>query len=96
MPIYEYRCLDGEDFEVILPMGQAPDVLACPTCLAMATRRMSAPTLSLAGSSAYKLIDSADRSAYEPTVVDSRTPGTRSGKSTRITTNPLHQKLPRP
>ncbi|TFB91656.1 FmdB family zinc ribbon protein [Cryobacterium sp. HLT2-28] len=96
MPIYEYRCAEGQEFEVILPMGLAPDLLSCPTCQGTAKRRMSAPTLSLAGTSAYKLIDSANRSAHEPTVVDSRIPGVRAGTPQLITTNPLHRKLPRP
>lgn len=96
MPLYEYRCPDCSVFELMLPMGSAPQVAPCPTCQGDAGRRMSAPNLSQTGSSAFQLIDSANRSAHEPTVVESRIPGARTGKTQRFTSNPLHQKLPRP
>ncbi|MFO7690121.1 MAG: zinc ribbon domain-containing protein [Cryobacterium sp.] len=96
MPLYEYTCPDCSPFELLLPMGSAPAVTACPACAGDARRRMSAPNLSRAGSATFQLIDSANRSAHEPTVVESRLPGVRTGQSQRFTTNPLHQKLPRP
>lgn len=96
MPIYEYRCADCADFELLLPIGTAPNVAACPTCQGDARRRITAPHLSRTGSSTYQLIDAANRSAHEPDVVDSTKPGVRTGKTQRYTTNPLHQKLPRP
>ncbi|TFC81318.1 zinc ribbon domain-containing protein [Cryobacterium cheniae] len=96
MPIYEFRCADCPDFELILPMGTAPDVTACPTCQGDARRRVTAPHVSRTGSSAFQLIDAATRSAHEPTVVDSTKPGVRTGKTQHYTSNPLHQKLPRP
>ena len=96
MPIYEFRCADCADFELILPIGTAPDVAACPICQGDARRRITAPHLSRTGSSTYQLIDKANRSAHEPDVVDSTMPGVRTGKTQHYTTNPLHQKLPRP
>jgi len=95
MPIYEYRCTDCTDFEQVHPMGAAPAETPCPTCQAPARRRMSAPALSTAGSAAHRLLDQAARSAHEPQVVTGTAPGQRSG-GRRITTNPLHTKLPRP
>ncbi|MCY7287832.1 MAG: zinc ribbon domain-containing protein, partial [Cryobacterium sp.] len=41
MPIYEFRCADCADFELILPIGTAPDVAACPTCQGDARRRIT-------------------------------------------------------
>ncbi|TFC26787.1 zinc ribbon domain-containing protein [Cryobacterium sp. TMT2-18-3] len=96
MPIYEFLCADCLSFELILPMGTAPDVVACPTCRGDARRRITAPHISRTASSAFALIDAASRSAHEPAVVDSKKPGVRTGQTPRYTSNPLHQKLPRP
>ena len=96
MPIYEFRCVDCADFELILPIGTAPDVAACPTCQGDARRRITAPNVSRTGSSAFALIDAANRSAHEPSVVGGAKPGVRTGTTQRYTSNPLHQKLPRP
>lgn len=96
MPIYEYRCTDCTDFEQIHRMGLAPAEVPCPTCQAPARRRMSAPALSAGGTSAFRLIDDAARSAHEPQVVTSTGPGQRPAARQSVTTNPLHRKLPRP
>lgn len=43
MPTYEYRCPDGHDFEqFVLKISDAKSEHPCPTCGAMAARRMSA------------------------------------------------------
>ncbi|MDK1359873.1 zinc ribbon domain-containing protein [Arthrobacter sp. zg-Y1219] len=108
MPLYAYRCPDcsdhpaGSDFEASLAMGEAPGSLPCPVCGAPAPRRFTAPHLSRAYSSAYRLIESTQRSAAEPAVVRSPADGPRpagprpGGRRGNITTNPLHRKLPRP
>jgi putative FmdB family regulatory protein len=93
MPRYDYRCPEGTTFEASFPMGHAPDALECATCGKPARRRISAPHLSTAGSSAYRLIESTRRSAHEPDVVTSL-PGS-ARRPVRYTANPLHQKLPR-
>lgn len=101
MPLYAYRCADRPDgaacpdFEASLPMGSAPVSLPCPVCGGPAARRFTAPHLSRAASSAYRLIESTQRSAAEPDVVRSPGPGPRTAAG-NITTNPLHRKLPRP
>jgi putative FmdB family regulatory protein len=96
MPIYEYRCPNCATFEVILRMGTAADCMDCPQCQSSSSRRVSAPSLSQTGSSAFKLIDSANRSAHEPSVVSTPRPGARVGRTQPVTSNPLHYKLPRP
>lgn len=95
MPLYEFRCPEGTQFEASFPMSRAPQLLDCPQCGQQARRRISAPKLSMAGSAEYKLIDSTMRSAHEPEVVSNRLPSKGQASPTRYTHNPLHQKLPR-
>jgi putative FmdB family regulatory protein len=41
MPLYEYRCANCETrFEVLRPMSQADNVVACPYCAELTGRRM--------------------------------------------------------
>ena len=96
MPIYEYRCPSCSTFEVIVRMGTAADSVDCPQCQTNSRRRMTAPNLSRVGTTAFQLIDSASRSAHEPSVVQSPRPGGRVGAPQPTTSNPLHRKLPRP
>lgn len=96
MPLYEFRCPEGTDFEASFSMSQAPGMLDCPDCGQSARRRISSPRLSIAGSAEFKLIDSTKRSAHEPEVVSSRLPSSGKQSPVRYTSNPLHQKLPRP
>lgn len=95
MAAYEYRCSDGSLFEASHPIGKAPDTQPCPSCGEPSRRVFSAPHLSRAGSPAFRLIDSADRSSFEPEVVTNRIPGTPR-RVQPYTSNPLHRKLPRP
>lgn len=95
MPLYEFRCSDGETTEAQYPMAEVPDSIECPTCGNRARRRTSSPRLSRAGSSAYQLIESTGRSAHEPEVVTSLPTSGRPVKQ-QYTSNPLHSKLPRP
>jgi putative FmdB family regulatory protein len=95
MPTYEFSCPSCSTFEASYSMAEVPDAMDCPDCGRPARRRMSAPRLSIASSSAYGLIDSAERSADAPSVVSS-IPGARSGPVQRYTSNPLHRKLPKP
>ncbi|WP_434994545.1 FmdB family zinc ribbon protein [Arthrobacter sp. Ld5] len=96
MPIYEYSCPGCDVYEVIRGMGAAPAEDACPTCGQPARRRISAPHLARTGTAAFQLIDSTERSASEPRVVSGGLPSPGRGATPTYTTNPLHQKLPRP
>ena len=52
MPIYEYRCENGHDFEAFQPMSdEALDT--CEVCAAPAERRLSAPAIHYKGSGFY-------------------------------------------
>lgn len=95
MPSYSYRCDEGCRFDAIYPMAEVPSETECRSCGATARRGITAPHLSVAGSSAYQLIDRTARSAHEPQVVD-RLPARGPGAEVQRTTqNPLHAKLPR-
>lgn len=96
MPLYEFRCPEGNTFEATFTMSQAPQLLECPQCGQESRRRITAPKLSISNSAEFKLIDSTKRSAHEPEVVSNRLPSTGESSATRYTHNPLHQKLPRP
>ena len=96
MPIYEYSCPQCAAFEVIRPMEAAADVQTCPSCGQEARRKISAPHLSRTGTAAFQLIDSTHRSASEPQVVTGTLPSANSGRTSPYSSNPLHQKLPRP
>lgn len=96
MPLYEFRCPEGTEFEASFSMLSAPQLLDCPECGQQARRRISAPKLSIAGSAHFKLMDSTKRSAHEPEVVSNRLPSTGAASSGGYTQNPLHHKLPRP
>ncbi|WGD36561.1 FmdB family zinc ribbon protein [Lysinibacter sp. HNR] len=101
MPTYEFGCTNGDVFDAVYSMSEVPGDTDCIRCGAPAQRRLSAPHLSASGSAAYQLIDSTQRSAHEPEVVTSSSPGrtphsTSSGRTQRYTHNPAHRGLPRP
>jgi len=96
MALYEFSCPECGPIEQFFSMGSAPDAIECPTCGEPAARQISTPRLSIAGSSAFKLIDATKRSAHEPQVVTGNLPDSGRRRVTPVTTNPLHQKLPRP
>ena len=96
MALYEFACPGCGPVEAYLPMGSAPEGIACPECGGRAARVFSAPYLSISGRAAFKLIDSTERSAHEPQVVTGALPQTTRDRTATITTHPLHRKLPRP
>jgi putative FmdB family regulatory protein len=54
MPLYEFRCSNGHDFEKFYrSIGTAPSVEKCPECGLMASRVMSAAGLVFKGSGFY-------------------------------------------
>lgn len=58
MPTYEYRCPDGHEFEnFVLRISAAKTELPCPTCGAVAPRRMSAGSGLLFKGSGFYITD---------------------------------------
>jgi putative FmdB family regulatory protein len=54
MPLYEFRCPNGHDFEMFYrSIGSAASEAVCPVCGTVATRRMSAAGLVFKGSGFY-------------------------------------------
>ncbi|CRZ13665.1 zinc ribbon domain-containing protein [Mycolicibacterium neworleansense] len=74
-------------------MSARPDVIDCPNCLGPARRTIAAPNLGRGGSTAMALQDATRASADHPAVTTGPLP---AGRRQKVTTNPLHQKLPRP
>ena len=96
MALYEFACPGCRPIEAYFPMGSAPESIACPECGGRAARVFSAPYLSISGRAAFKLIDSTQRSAHEPQVITGALPQTTREHMARITSHPLHRRLPRP
>lgn len=94
MARYDYCCSSCGTVEVLRRMGDAGAAEPCPTCGRAARRLFSIPGVSSAGSLAAGLQDRADRSAHEPTVVSGGPPPGR--RVQRRSSDPRHQRLPRP
>lgn len=73
-------------------MSARPDVIDCPQCRGAARRTIAAPNLGRGGT-AMALHDATRATADRPAVVTGLPSG---GRRQKVTTNPLHQKLPRP
>lgn len=96
MALYGYACPECGPIEASFPMGSAPDGVECPSCGGVARRRFTAPNFSQVNTKAFKLIDATEKTAHEPQVVTGSIPSSGRRRVTPVTTNPLHQKLPRP
>lgn len=94
MPIYTFKCADGDIFEKHFSMASVPDELECSTCGQQAARIITSVRLSRAGSPVHTLLDQTARSAHEPEVVSSLPGAPR--KQQPVSQNPLHRKLPKP
>lgn len=93
MPSYAFRCVEGCEFDALHTIAEVPPERECVVCGAQAVRRITAPHLSRTGSSAFRAIDDAARSSYEPRVTTSLPRSASNG--TPVTRNPQHAKLPR-
>lgn len=95
MAIYEYRCDQDGLFDRSLPLGTAPESVACATCGSEARRVFSAPMFKTATRSAWTAaMDRADKSRYEPDVVTSLPPSGAPRRTIPLT--PKLRGLPRP
>ncbi|WP_308192735.1 zinc ribbon domain-containing protein [Mycolicibacterium lacusdiani] len=73
-------------------MAERPDAIACPRCAGRARRLIATPNLARSNT-AMALQDATRATADRPAVVSRPEP---AGRRQKITTNPLHQTLPRP
>ncbi|MFC0582894.1 zinc ribbon domain-containing protein [Micrococcoides hystricis] len=95
VPLYTFKCPAGDQFDAHFSMAEVPAAVDCPDCTQPARRIITGVRLAQTNSSAYQLLDSTKRSAHEPDVVTGLPAKPRSGPQP-VTTNPLHQKLPKP
>jgi len=97
MPLYDYRCPEGDVVEKFFSMHDKPDTVSCPQCGQTAASLIPAVGPSQMNSRAMRTLDATKATADTPQVVNAVS-GTRTGKyrPTAVTQNPLHQKLPRP
>lgn len=96
MALYQYRCSRHGDFEILVPMGQAPDAMRCEVCGRHARRVYSVPMLRHPQRAVIDAIEQAERSAHEPDVVTS-VPSSGQRRPPRLAPrDPRLQRLPRP
>ena len=97
MPLYDYRCPEGEVFEAFFLMHDKPDTVSCPRCGQSASSVLPAIGPSKNNSAQVRMLDATNATAETPQIVHS-VAGKRTAKHqpTPNSTNPLHQKLPRP
>lgn len=94
MATYGYRCDRHGPLEVRRPIGTAPATVSCPNCGEPSTRVFTAPRLGLADPRRVAVIDRAEASRSEPTVVSAPPPGDRLARAPRL--DPRTRNLPRP
>ena len=94
MPNYGYRCVSCGAFSVTRPITVTCPETNCPSCGQLAFRVFGAPGLRSTTAGLRRALDASARSADEP-MVTRGVPG-RPRRSTPITRDPRHAKLPRP
>lgn len=93
MPVYEFRCSGCGRFEAQHTMATVPESQPCPACSTESQRMIAAVGLSGANSPRARAVEQAARSATEPEVVRG-SPG--RSRSTPVSSDPRHRKLPKP
>jgi putative FmdB family regulatory protein len=95
MATYAYRCEVDGPLDVRRPIGTAPTTVPCPACGATAQRMITAPMLGLADRGRMAVIDRAEASRTEPSVVSAIPSAPRSTRpAPRL--DPRTRHLPRP
>jgi putative FmdB family regulatory protein len=85
MPLYEFRCPLGHDFEKFYrSIAAAPSAETCPECGQMAERRMSAAGLVFKGSGFYITDYGKDGKKPQPTAPE--TPASKPAETPAATT----------
>jgi putative FmdB family regulatory protein len=95
MAIFEYRCDEDGEFEVMRPIGTAPATVPCPVCSNEAKRVFSMPMLRSTSQRGWNAaMDHAQKSRFEPDVVSSLPPARGPNRTVQMT--PALRSLPRP
>jgi putative FmdB family regulatory protein len=96
LAIYEYRCDHHGLFDVVRPLGTAPESAACAECGSEAKRVFSAPALFRGSRAVVAAIDHAEKSRHEPEVVTSIPSAGARRRTPMAKMTPKLQRLPRP
>ena len=96
MVSYTYRCATHGEFDLDLPMGGATATTSCPVCDSDAVRVFTAPMTRRGPAHIVAAIDAAEKSRFEPEVVDSPPPRPAHRRTPMAPPNPAFKKLPRP
>jgi putative FmdB family regulatory protein len=96
MAVYEYRCERDGAFEVLRPIGTAPDASACPVCSEDARRVFTSPMLLTQPRELVAAIDHAEGTRESPDIVTSLPPRPRGKRTPMAPLTPALQRLPRP
>lgn len=96
MAVYEYRCPDHGEFDLVRPLGTAPSTAHCATCGADATRVYSVSFFRPGSRDVVAAIDHAEKSRTEPEIVRSVPTTGRRKPGTQWARDPRQLKLPRP
>ena len=95
MAIYEYSCDQDGAFDVVRPLGTAPESAHCPECGQPSRRVFSTAMLRCGTRPAWTAaMDRADKSRFEPEVVTSLPASGVPQRKLRMT--PQLWNLPRP
>lgn len=95
MATYEYRCPECGPFDLVRPIGTAPQAPPCPACSSSSTRVFSSPALTQTPRALRSLRQAEEASADAPAVV-SALPPKQPAPTARTVRNPMLAKLPRP
>jgi hypothetical protein len=95
MATYTYRCEPDGPVDVVLPIGTAPATIACPRCGEASIRVFSPPMLGFTDRKRMAVIDRAEASSSEPSVV-STPPPKRPPTRRAPRPDPRTSLLPRP
>lgn len=93
MATYLYRCPEHHESTARFPVGEAEPEVSC-ACGAPARRVFTAPMLATLDTRTTRALDTAGRSADAPEVV--RDVPSAGRRSTPVSTDPRHARLPRP
>jgi putative FmdB family regulatory protein len=96
MAIYEFRCDHDGPFEVIRPLGSAPESMACPVCAGEAGRVYSTPMISLAPRALVAALDHEEKTRHDPDIVTSLPPAGARKRTPVLPLTPTLRRLPRP
>ena len=96
MALYEYRCEQDGDFDVMRPIGTAPASLPCPVCDGTSRRVFSKPNHFTTPRALMAAVDHAEKTRHEPDVVTSLPRRPAHQRTPMAPLTPKLARLPRP